>query len=392
MASSTKAADSNIEIKRYAALGGAFGTSAVRLCLPRCRQEEPDTGWEVHCLLGARWPPKIRRTLKQKQVAKHPKIRKSVWKSGSRKILKWQTDITRWSQDAQAMSPEMFPQTLGSCDATDCGLRCLILSQCLQTRPINYSQEVRQPQSLRPPLTWQIICIVRRYQEGLNSTRFKGRSNKIGKSSSVTCPEFHRTILKNTKWIQNESPKVASLNVCWNLSRLLLSLSDSEAPRALCPLRPARCYSKKSRAHCTRPQNMCAVCMRRGRVGVEVWGMYACMNDLHWFAMSDDGAGCIATRAGLRMLSAEATKDKHKTWDLKTWDWAHTRHGLGGRLWLHLTFEESNCHQVELLPSTSPNWSHRSDKFGSVFTCKKKTKAKRDLFSPVSILALNNFR
>lgn len=29
MASSTKAADSNIEIKRYAALGGALGTSAV---------------------------------------------------------------------------------------------------------------------------------------------------------------------------------------------------------------------------------------------------------------------------------------------------------------------------------------------------------------------------
>ena len=82
MASSTKAADSNIEIKRYAALGGAFGTSAVRLCLPR-RQEEPDTGWEVHCLLGARWPPKIRRTLKQKQVAKHPKIRLKIrfWKN-----------------------------------------------------------------------------------------------------------------------------------------------------------------------------------------------------------------------------------------------------------------------------------------------------------------------
>lgn len=158
-----------------------------------------------------------------------------------------------------------------------------------------------------------------------------------------------------------------------------------------CSLPSASCQmlQQKVKSHKT----MCAVCMRRGRVGVEVWGMYACMNDLYWFAMSDDGdAGYIATRAGLRMLCAEATKDKHKTWDLKTWDWAHTRHALGGRLWLHLTFEESNCHQVELLPSTSANWSHRSDKFGSVFTCKKKTKAKRDLFSPVSILALNNFR
>ena len=36
--------------------------------------------------------------------------------------------------------------------------------------------------------------------------------------------------------------------------------------------------------------------------------------------------GCIATKAGLRMLCAEATKDKHKTWDFKAWDWAHTQH------------------------------------------------------------------
>lgn len=34
MASSTKAADSNIEIKRYAALGGALGTSAVLATAP----------------------------------------------------------------------------------------------------------------------------------------------------------------------------------------------------------------------------------------------------------------------------------------------------------------------------------------------------------------------
>lgn len=115
---------------------------------------------------------------------------------------------------------------------------------------------------------------------------------------------------------------------------------------------------------------------------------HVCMYE--WFVLICDVWCCIATRAGLRMLCAEATKDKHKTWDLKTW--AHTRHALGGRLWLHLTFEESNCHQVELLPSTSANWSHRSDKFGSVFTYKKKTKAKRDLFSPVPSLALNNFR
>lgn len=156
-----------------------------RLCLPR-RQEEPDTGWEVHRLLGARWPPKIRRTLKQNTSSKiRLKIRTSQGEAKTRRRCHLKCFHKRW---------------ILWCD----GLRCLILSQCLQTRPINYSQEVRQPQSLRPPLTWQIICIVRRYQEGLNSTRFKGRSNKTRKSSCVTCPECHvshRTISK----IPNES-------------------------------------------------------------------------------------------------------------------------------------------------------------------------------------------
>ena len=55
---------------------------------------------------------------------------------------------------------------------------------------------------------------------------------------------------------------------------------------------------------------------------------------------------------------------------------------IGGRFSLHLTFEDPNCHQVELLPSTSPNWSHQSDKFGSVFTCKETVKTKMNLFSP----------
>lgn len=215
MASSTKAADSNIEIKRYAALGGALGTSAVLATVSPGRAGHGLRGPLSFGRPVASENPKNFEAKTSSKTSENPKIRLKIrfWKNfevanGHHKVKPRHAGDVTWNVSTN----------VGSCDATDCGLRCLILSQCLQTRPINYSQEVRQPQSLRPPLTWQIICIVRRYQEGLNSTRFKGRSNKTGKSSSVT---NHRTISK----IPNESPKVASLNVRWNLSRLLLSLS-----------------------------------------------------------------------------------------------------------------------------------------------------------------------
>ncbi len=99
---------------RWAAL------SEPRLCLARRRQEEQHTGWEVHCLLGARWPPK---------------------NFGSGNIWSGKQTSQGEAKTRRRCHLEMFPQTLDVMRQMRMFDSVLMFAN---TIPINCSREVRQ--------------------------------------------------------------------------------------------------------------------------------------------------------------------------------------------------------------------------------------------------------
>ena len=105
------------------------------------------------------------------------------------------------------------------------------------TIPINCSQEVRQ--TPKPATTTHLADHLRSQKEPGRPEQHPLQWLKQWHREEFWCDmRMSQNTGKNTKWITQ------SRFTQHVLKSLHLAYDDSEAPRALCPLCPARCYSK----------------------------------------------------------------------------------------------------------------------------------------------------